>query len=283
LDFNVKILLEKSMPTTNQEVIDAEVTEINEKDSTEFYIKKEEQKQEEFKPDPAKTVFIATPAYDGKVHVQYAMSLIDTYALLLTQGFYPIIRVPTCGSLLVADRNRLLQMFWESGAEYMLCIDSDLGWDPNTVLKLMKDGKEMSGGVYPSRDGKGFTFRPETFEDGRIVICPETKLLKMQYIPAGFMLIRRSAVEKLHNKFPETYYSPKDPRSESESAYCIFDTEVWEGEFWGEDYVFCRRAREAGIDIWVDPLIQFDHAGKKGALIEALTTDKEKAQKWNQG
>jgi hypothetical protein len=232
--------------------------------------------------DSSKQIFIATPAYDGKVHVQYAMSLLDTYALLLSHGYQPIIRVPTCGSLLVADRNRLLQMFWDSGAEYLLCIDSDLGWNPLDVIRLIQADKEFAGGVYPSRDGAGFNFRPEVHEDGRIKICEQTKLLKVQYIPAGFMLIRRSVIKKLRDKYPELYYSPKDPASGTESSYCFFDTEVWDGEFWGEDYVFCRRVRRAGVDIWVDPLMYFDHAGKKGALMEILTTDRTKSQKWHQ-
>ena len=41
-------------------------------------------------------------------------------------------------------------------------------------------------------------------------------------------------------------------------------------EFFGEDYVFCNRAREAGIEIWCDPLIQFSHAGKIGMLRDCL-------------
>lgn len=224
-----------------------------------------------------KKIFIGTPAYDGKVHVQYALSLMDTDRLLRMHGFEVIVRMPVGSSLLVADRNRLTQLFWESGADYMLCVDSDLGWDPRAVLRLLEAQKDFSGGVYPSRDGKGFTFRPAQEKDGRIVVCPQTNLLKMEYIPAGFMLIKREVIARLRDRFPELYYSPKDPRSEKESAFCFFDTEVWEGEFWGEDYVFCRRAREVGVDIWVDPLIQFDHAGIKGALIETLTTDREKA------
>jgi hypothetical protein len=244
-----------------------------------LYVKGSDSATQPIAVDSSKQIFIATPAYDGKVHVQYAMSLLDTYAMLLSNGYQPIVRVPTCGSLLVADRNRLLQMFWESGAEYMLCIDSDLGWNPFAVMELIKAGKEFSGGVYPSRDGAGFNFRPETLDDGKIVVCPETKFLKMQYIPAGFMLLKRSVLEKMHAKFPESFYKPKDVRSNTESAYCLFNTEVWEGEFWGEDYVFCRRARESGVDIWVNPLLQFDHAGIKGALIESLTTDPSKAMR----
>ena len=92
------------------------------------------------------------------------------------------------------------------------------------------------------------------------------------------MLISRSAVNKLVEKFPNLYYEPKDEGRKQESAYCFFDTEVWEGEFWGEDYVFCRRCREAGIDIWVDPLIQFDHDGTVGMLIQTLTSDPNQAK-----
>lgn len=225
----------------------------------------------------AKKIFVGTPAYDGKVHVQYAMSLLDTEKMLNSMGYEVTIRLPVGGSLLVANRNRLLQMFWESGAEYMLAVDSDLGWDPRVVPRLIGMGKEFSAGVYPSRDNLGFTFRPSLEPDQRIAMCPETKLLKMEYIPAGFMLIKRSVVEKLHKKFPELKYQSRDPKEPSDHGFCIFDTEVRDEQFWGEDYVFCRRVREAGVDIWVDPTIEFDHAGIRGALLQVLTTDPKEA------
>lgn len=218
-----------------------------------------------------KKVFISTPAYEGKVYVQYALSLVDTCTLLLQNNYEPVIRIPTGGSLLVADRNRIIQAFWESECDYLLCLDSDLGWDPRAVIKLLKSGKDFTGGVYPTRQGRGFTFRPTTDESGKIDMCSTTKLLKMEYIPAGFMLLTRKAIKQMREHFQHLYYCPKGSTNPLEAGYCLFDTEVWQGEFWGEDYVFCRRAREAGLDIWVDPLINFDHAGIRGALIEVLT------------
>lgn len=226
-----------------------------------------------------KRVFISTPAYEGKVWVQYALSLLDTCKVLEMNGYECMVKMPVGSSLLVADRNRILQMFWELEADYLLCVDSDLGWDPFAVLRLLQADKEISGGVYPSRDNTGFTFRPDTEEDGRIVICPDTKLLKMQYMPAGFMLIKRIVIEKMKEKFAHTWYSPKDPRNEKESAHCLFDTEVYDGEFWGEDYVFCRRVRETGFDIWVDPTFQFDHAGIRGCLMQVLTDKSQEGQR----
>jgi len=218
-----------------------------------------------------KKVFISTPAYDGKVHVQYATSLVDTVTLLLQNGYMPEINILSGGSLLIADRNKILEAFWKSDCEYLLCIDSDLGWDARAVHSLLVMDKEFSGGVYPSRMQDGFVFRPCVNEDGSLVLCPTTKLIKVEYIPAGFMLLKRSALQKIRDKFPELKFAPKDPRNTSGSGYCLFNTEVYEGEFWGEDYVFCRRAREAGVDIWVNPMFPFDHAGKKGALISMLS------------
>lgn len=225
-----------------------------------------------------KKIVIATPAYSGKVNVQYAIALSETVSLLEMHGFEVMIRISIGGSLLVADRNRILQMFWDTGADHLLMVDSDLGWNPQSVIRLIKAGKDISGGVYPSRKEGIFNFRPILEEDGRLEMCKLTGLLKMEYIPAGYLLISRSALSKMREKHPELAYSPKDERNKSEAAYCLFNTEVWDGEFWGEDYVFCRRAAQAGLEIWVDPLIEFDHDGKIGRLSDILTDDPSKSK-----
>jgi hypothetical protein len=223
-----------------------------------------------------KKVMIATPAYDGRVHVPYAISLSETTMLLLNNGVQVAYNITTSGSLLVAERNRILKLFMQSDATHLLCVDSDLGWVPQFVLKMLLADKEFIAGVYPGRDGKSFTFRTFNKDDSSIV--EENGLLKMQYIPAGFMLMTRSVVEKLMKKFPELYFEPKHESMKKENGWLFFNTELWDGEFWGEDYVFCRKAREAGVDIWVDPLIQFDHAGVKGKLLDVLTDKPEQKQ-----
>lgn len=218
-------------------------------------------------------LMIATPAYSGKVEIIYSLSYAKTYHLLNINGIEVEPLLTASGSLLVAERNRILQHFWNSDCTHILMVDSDLGWPPEAVLAMLSANKEFVAGVYPARGEKDvFLFRPVTEPSGRII--NEGHLLKMQYIPAGFMLLSKSCIEKMQNHFPHLYFEPKNKYvGNPEPGYCLFDTEVWEGEFWGEDYVFCRRAREAGIDIWVDPLIQFDHAGTLGMLLQSLTTD----------
>lgn len=226
-----------------------------------------------------KRLFIATPAYSGKVNVQYALSLGDTNVLLQSKGYRPEIYISTSGSLLVAERNRILEKFWQSGCDKLLCIDADLGWPAEAVLAFLESDKEFIAGVYPARKCTGFTFRPKLRENQSIIT--DGALLGMEYIPAGFMMISRSALQKMRDKFPELYYSPKDSRAETESTYCLFNTEVWDGEFWGEDYVFCRKAREAGVEIWVDPRVTFDHDGLVGCLLSVITDKSPEEQMLN--
>ena len=97
-----------------------------------------------------KKVMIATPAYDGRVHVPYAISLSETTALLLNSGVQVQYNITTSGSLLVAERNRILKLFMKSDATHLLCVDSDLGWNPQFVLKMLLADKEFinPAGIY---------------------------------------------------------------------------------------------------------------------------------------
>ncbi len=222
-------------------------------------------------------LFIATPAFSGKVNVTYAVALADTHTLLASKGILTQICIHSSGSLLVAERNRLNKAFLKTDCTHMLCIDADLGWPPEAVLAMLSYDLDFVGGSYPARGENIFLFRPEYNENGSI-ITNEKNLLKMKYIPAGFMLIKRCVIEKLHEVFAHEYFKPKNPDEAHEDGFCIFNTEVRNGEFWGEDFVFCRKVRECGFNIWVDPLIEFDHNGTRGQMAACLTNDPTKAK-----
>jgi len=220
-------------------------------------------------------IFIATPAFDGKTHVQYTIALAETCMLLATNRIEYKISVNCSGSLLIAERNRLNKAFLESDCTHMLCIDSDLGWPAIAVLKMLEHDVDFVAGLYPARGEKTFLFRGVHKEDGALETNGKS-LLKMEYIPAGFMLMKRCVLEKMTQHFAHLYFQPKAEKLKDEWGHCLFETEVRDGEFWGEDYVFCRRARECGFDIWIDPLIQFDHAGNIGMFAEMITNEKPK-------
>lgn len=216
-------------------------------------------------------LFIATPAFDGKVNVSYACSLAETRHYMAVHAIECVIRIHTSGSLLVRERNDLIKAFLETDCSHMLFVDSDISWNPRDVQRMINFDEDFVASLYPARGPeKCFLFRGIYGENKRMEVS-EKKLLQMEYIPAGFMLIRRNVLEKMIEFFPELYYEPKDENLKHTKGYCLFDTQVWDGEFWGEDYVFCRRARQAGFKIWIDPTIVIDHAGVSGAFVEALT------------
>lgn len=217
-------------------------------------------------------LFIATPAYDGKVHAEYAIALAETLTRLNSQGIAVEFQINCSGSLLAAERNRIVKAFMESDCTHILMIDSDLAWQAMAVIGMILKDVDFVAGVYPARKDNAFLFRPALREDGAIIANNEKMLLKMDYIPAGFMMIKKSAMQKIIDAHPETAFVPKD--TALPSGHALFNTEVFEGEFWGEDYFFCRKAREAGIDIWVDPNLQFNHAGVIGCMASVLSDKK---------
>lgn len=213
-------------------------------------------------------IFIATPAYGGIVHANFATSLVDTVKFLNEHGIETVIQLMTSGTLLVAERNRLINFFLNSDATHMLCIDSDMGWHSQTVKEFIDFDEEFIAGVYLTKNGKEFKCKPK-FNSDHSIVRSEKNLIEMENVGAGFMLLKRSVIEKMIEKFPELAFRSEIPLFEK--GYCFFNTEIWDGRFWGEDYVFCRRAREAGVRIWVDPMVELDHMGQKGILMHVLT------------
>jgi len=224
-------------------------------------------------------IFIATPAFDGKVTVPFACALCDTRLCLAVNNIDTIVRIHTSGSLLVRERNDLIKSFLATDATHMMCIDSDIGWDPMDIKKLIEFEEDFVGSLYPARGDNAFLFRGVYEDANKKMSFSEKKLLQMEYIPAGFMMLKRGMLEKMIAHFPELYYIPKAPDLAHTAGHYLFATEIWEGEFWGEDYVFCRRARQAGFKVWIDPTIRLNHAGTTASFSEILTDKAPDQQK----
>jgi GT2 family glycosyltransferase len=93
-------------------------------------------------------------------------------------------------------------------------------------------------------------------------------LVQMQGIPAGFMLLKRSMIEKMYEHYKDLSYDPIVPGDISGVA--LFNSDVVNRKFYGEDILFCKRAIDAGFEIWTDPNVALSHAGAKAYLRDAL-------------
>ena len=95
------------------------------------------------------------------------------------------------------------------------------------------------------KDGKlrfHFPFTDKDIEKG------SKKMVKVDIVPAGFLLVRREVFEKL--EWPPFYYNSPELRA-------LFPPEV---KGIGEDVYFSFKAKAAGYDLWVDcrhPILHF--------------------------
>ena len=74
----------------------------------------------------------------------------------------------------------------------------------------------------------------------------------------AFMLVRREVFVTLEAAHPEwAYYDKKTDRTLS----CMFDFQLTEEGYIGEDFLFCDRVRDHGFEVWIDPTITLGHMG----------------------
>jgi hypothetical protein len=202
------------------------------------------------KPD----VMIATPTFSGDVCCAYTMSLYETIALLGQNGFHVQPHFVMNNAVISFARALCVQRFLELGAEYLLFIDADLRWDAKGALALIKSPHEFIGGVYPAKDPE----RKMVFQTRRLRETPTQNLLETDGIPGGFMRLKRSAVLKLVEAYPEQKVNYKG----LELSLLFENMILKDGTPLGEDYAFCERWREIGGKIFIYPDISFCHYGR---------------------
>lgn len=207
-----------------------------------------------------KKLLIATPAYDGKVDVQYALSLAETKNQLENKGIPVKYNILTDNGLLSLARNELVAKFMLSDCSHMMFIDSDVGWNSQTISDMLELDKEFLAAVYPSRNPPyDYKIVPHLVDGNRLAMVDNLVLAK--YIPAGFMMISRVGMQKIIDAHEHLAYS-----NEGREEYALFNTELINGSFMGEDFVFCDRASKAGVSILVMPDVQLTHGKQTGKL-----------------
>jgi len=204
------------------------------------------------KPD----VFIATPTHSGDVCASYTMSLLQTIALFGKHGYATEPLILTNNAIISFARALLVKRFLESGADYLLFIDSDLMWEAQGALALLKSPHEFIAGVYPSKTQD----MAKVFQARHMRETASQKLIEADGVPGGFMRLKRSVIEKMVKAYPETKCNYKD----SGEMHLLFENIIADdGTPLGEDYAFCDRWRRVGGKIFIYPNIAFAHYGRK--------------------
>jgi hypothetical protein len=239
-------------------------------------------------------LFLATPMYGGQCAGMFAKSIADLSALCTNYGipiqFYFLFNE----SLITRARNYCADEFMRSGADHLMFIDSDIGFNPQDVIALMAmqiqdpDKYDIIGGPYPKKCiswekikyavDKGVADQdPNVLERfvGDYVFNPKggTQSIKISEpcevleIGTGFMMITKNAMQKFADFYPQYTYKPDHVRTAafdgSREIMMYFQAEVDPNSkrYLSEDYWFCQKAQEAGLKTWFCPWMKMQHVG----------------------
>lgn len=97
-------------------------------------------------------LFIATPMYGGQCYGYYAQSVLMLQKTMEREGIETVFSFMFNESLITRARNALTHGFLNSDATHLLFIDSDIRFNPEDVVAMLKADKEVICGMYPKKE-----------------------------------------------------------------------------------------------------------------------------------
>ncbi len=181
------------------------------------------------------------------------------------------------GNAMIGDcRGLIVAKFLEGDGTHLVFVDADVSWAAGALVSMVDRDVDFVAGLYPQRrDPINFCVRwlpkPE--------LELENGLIEVDGVPAGFMCMSRAMLERMTAQYADTqFHCDAAPNS---TAYDLFGPYRIGRVKFGEDYSFCKRWRDIGGKVWIDPEIRMGHCGYKtfvGSIGEWLKSQDGKAE-----
>ncbi len=211
---------------------------------------------------------IASPTYTGDFAAEYVYSILQSQILCLARGIELELKFIRNLSLIQCARNYLLYQFLQDKSyTHIMWIDSDLGWSPDAIHRMVSRDLHVIGGVYPLKDDKlGFPYVHGKYNRNT------GPMIMVDRLPGGFLLMDRISSEAVAGDFPK-YKMTLD--GADHMVPHVFDLVITNGELVSEDYTLSDRLREKGFELVAETDIGFTHMGRRpwlGNLSQHLAT-----------
>jgi hypothetical protein len=192
-------------------------------------------------------------------------------------------------SLVTQGRNLCVAEFLnhKDNYDYLLFIDSDISFKPETIFKMIDADKDIIACPYPMKmfeTDKMWKKIKETdmvksekdllssgymypIKIGKNELIVDKGVMEVTHAPTGCMLIKRNVIEKLIEKHPELQiYQPtviNGKETKKENFYNLFDTlhDLETKRYFGEDFGFCQRWTDIGGKVYVYVMDHISHIG----------------------
>jgi hypothetical protein len=272
-------------------------------------------------------IFLGCPMYDGRCHAEFTFAMCKLSALCTQLGIELQIYFASGEALVMKARNAIADHFLRSDASHLMLIDADIGFSARDVIALLdlqmrgagQNGYDVVTAPYPLKrlawdkiaqaakqglaDGDATALRRYAAEfriypahDGRFDVSQPVEVTQAA---TGFMMIRRSALDKFRDAYPGRRYNSSQLGIEQDCSQEItqfFDTAI-DGHadslhedmliflarnpaadrdamqnfltlrdadthnYISEDFMFCRLIRRLGLKVWTCPWMNLSHIG----------------------
>ena len=226
-------------------------------------------------PQLKPSVFIAMPCYDS-VKINTMLSVVKLIQQLSKSGIEAGIHTMK-SPLIHQARNYLTSVFLTTEYQYMLFVDSDVEFEPESVVRMLVSKKRIVCTPYrvKSPDITKHVYTVE-FKDPKNILVLAEGLVEIEAGPTGLMLVERTVFERIIKNHPELKIKNKATPNAGKSHefyYNFFDFGFIDGYAMGEDVSFCKLARDNDFKIYANIESSTTHHGSfawKGTFGESM-------------
>lgn len=230
-------------------------------------------------------IVVATPCYGGVVTHRYMQSVCGLMLAATHDNVTITLELLGNDSMITRARNSLVATALDnSAATHLMFIDADIGFSPEQVGRMLRFDREVVAGMYPlkiieydeavaHRVGAGEPLETAQLRYVGAFLPREERLeedgfITAEFAGAGFMLIKRAALERMVEAYPHLRFKAVHDRarpSASRNQYAFFEGMIHpdSGDYLSEDYTFCQRWRAIGGDVWIDSRSRLAHIGPR--------------------
>ncbi len=208
-------------------------------------------------------VLFLVPCYGGQITEACFYSFLKFSKFAEAMGIDFTVATHTHTSLISLGRSIMLSQAVQKLDDWthVMWIDADIQWEPEDIMHLFIEDKDIIGGYYPI---KNYPIRPASaFKP--VTGGEETdSLIETFYIATGFMLIKRNVCEAMMDHFNEELKFRYSNSKETENKYVDLFAPIIDADnddlYLTEDYAFCKRARQIGFKTYMSKKVQLGHA-----------------------
>lgn len=211
---------------------------------------------------PHVNVLIATPGRN--MEAEYVKSLIQTISYLNQVGISYMFLNEYSSMVSTAREattmgDQYLDPFNNSPArgqvtyDKIFWIDSDIGWEITDFMKIYESDKNIVSGLYFNE--KMVPMFSVAVEDAATEIDRILKSNKEEEVFAagfGFIAMKQGVFENMKRPWFESVFQKMTSEDEEKEIFIPY----------GEDFSWCKKAKQAGFKVYLDPTVSLSHYKK---------------------